>query len=86
MIALLRQIETAAHANSASSVAAVELYVGALAGISPERLRERFDSAKMGTLAEGAELRIRVSDDRRSPHARDVLIESIEVGLPEGMS
>ena len=83
MTGLLRQIETAARANSADKVAAVELYIGALAGISSEHLREHFDSAKAGTVAEGAELRIRVSDDFTSPHARDILLESIEVALPE---
>ena len=86
MNGMLRQIETAARANSANSVAAVQLYIGALAGISPEHLREHFDSAKVGTLAEGAELRIRVSDDPCSPHARDILLESIEVSLQEGAS
>ena len=84
MDGLLRQIEAAARANSASSVAAVDLFIGALAGISPDHLRDHFDSAKGGTIAEGAELRIRQSDDPLSPHARDILLESIEVGLPEG--
>jgi len=76
---LIAKIETLAGENSASRVTAVEVSIGPLASISADHLREHFLIASQGTLAEGAELRIREITD---PSARDplaVFLESVEL-------
>jgi hydrogenase nickel incorporation protein HypA/HybF len=76
---LIAKIEALARENSARRVLAVEVSIGPLAGISADHLREHFLIAARGTLAEGAELRVRENAD---PAARDplgVFLESVEL-------
>jgi len=76
---LMAKIEALARENSASRVTAVEVSIGPLAGISGDHLREHFLIAAQGTLADGAELRVREPAD---PAARDplgVFLESVEL-------
>ena len=76
---LLDKIETLARDNSAQKVTSVEVSIGALAGIGPDHFREHFLLETSGTVAEGAELRIKVSDDPLSPNSHSVLLESVEL-------
>ena len=55
---LLRQVERVAADNGARSVERILLRVGALSGVEPPLLERAFEIARMGTLAEGAELHI----------------------------
>lgn len=71
---LLKKVAEAARANSARKVVAVDVSIGALAAIEPEHLREHFDIAAVGTVAEGAELRVRVSEEPGG-----ILLESVEI-------
>jgi hydrogenase nickel incorporation protein HypA/HybF len=76
MAELLEKIEASARQNSAVKVTAVQLTVGALANISPDHLREHFVLAAPGTIAEGADVRIRVSED---PLSSGIVLESLEL-------
>ncbi|MFB3827041.1 MAG: hydrogenase maturation nickel metallochaperone HypA [Bryobacteraceae bacterium] len=76
---LLEKITGIARENKARRVIAVELEIGALAGFSPEHLREHFEEAAKGTVAEGAELRSTVNEDPLSPEAGSVRLMAVEV-------
>lgn len=81
---LVHRLETAARENGAVRVSAVEVWLGALSQFSPQHFREHFADAACGTLAEGAALRIEVSQDVRHPHAQDVMMTSLELDVPDG--
>ncbi|HWQ56252.1 MAG TPA: hydrogenase maturation nickel metallochaperone HypA [Bryobacteraceae bacterium] len=76
---LMEKINQVALDNGAQKVTAVELVIGAMAGISPDHLREHFDEAAMGTSAQGAELRISVADDPLSEDAFAIRLLAVEV-------
>jgi len=76
---LIAKVEEAARKHSARRATAVEVSIGELAAISAEHLREHFLLASKGTLAEGAELRVR---DAQAGPPRDpfgVYLESVEL-------
>ena len=81
---LVRRLQAAAKDAGALRVSSVEVRLGALASFSPAHFREHFDEEVRGTLAAGATLRIRVSDDAGDPHAQDVMMETIDLEVPEG--
>ena len=76
---LMEKIEAVARENSARKVLAVEISIGALAFIGPEHLREHFLLAAQGTVADGAELRISVSDDPFASDAHAIRLLTVEV-------
>jgi len=76
---LLRKVTAIAEDNDADKVIGVKIKLGAMAHISPEHLREHFDRAVLGTVAEGAELHIQVLDDEFDPHAQEIVLDSVEV-------
>ncbi len=76
---LMEKIEQVARENNARKVTSVELVIGALAGISPDHLKEHFDAAAAGTSAEGAELRVSVSEDALSEDAFAIRLQAVEV-------
>ena len=53
---LLRQVEKVAAQHQASGVEKIVLRVGGLSGVEPPLLQRAFEVARMGTLAERAEL------------------------------
>ncbi|MBI3771568.1 MAG: hydrogenase maturation nickel metallochaperone HypA [Gammaproteobacteria bacterium] len=57
---LLQQIEAFAQEHKARKVKSVTLDIGPLAGIDPEELRQAFPHNSDGTIAEGAELIVRL--------------------------
>jgi hydrogenase nickel incorporation protein HypA/HybF len=73
---LIEKITTLAAGNTARRVVAVDVTVGALTGMDADHLREHFDEAAAGTIAEGAEVRCRVSDD---PLSTAVILDSLEM-------
>ena len=81
---LVHRLEMAARENGAVRVSGVEVWLGALSQFSPEHFREHFADEACGTLAEGAALRIEVSQDLRHPHAQDVMMTGIELDVPDG--
>ncbi len=76
---LLSKVESLVKENGGRRAAAIVVRIGALAGIEPDHLREHFEMAALGTVAEGAELRCSVSEDLTSPDAAAVVLESVEI-------
>jgi hydrogenase nickel incorporation protein HypA/HybF len=78
-----RKVEQLAALDGADRVTRIEVRLGALSHFTPEHFREHFDEAARGTLAAGAEVVATLDPDINAPHAADVLLESIEVELPD---
>ena len=76
---LLQKIESIAQENGSDQVIGVRVKLGALAHISPSHLREHFDHAVIGTVADGARLDIEELQDEHDPHAQDIVLDSVEV-------
>ena len=53
---LIRQVEQIARQEGAKRVDSIVLSVGALSGVEPPLLERAFEIARMGTVAQGAEL------------------------------
>ena len=73
---LIEKIAALAAENGAERVTAVDVTVGALTGMDADHLREHFDEHAAGTVAEGAEVRCKISDD---PMSSAVILESLEM-------
>ena len=80
---LMREIETVAEADGASRVTGVRVRLGALSHFTPEHFREHFVDAARGTLAEGAVVEAVLEEDLDDPHAAGVLLESVELEVPD---
>ena len=80
---VMRKIEEVARADGAARVTRVAVRLGALSHFTPEHFREHFDDAAAGTLAEGAAVDAVLDADPHDPRARDVVLVSVEVELPE---
>ena len=78
---LLKKIETIARENDVDKVMGVKVRLGALSHISADHFREHFIEGTKGTLAEGAELEVEVSEDIDDPHAQDILL--LNVNIPD---
>jgi hydrogenase nickel incorporation protein HypA/HybF len=76
---LVRKIEAISREADASRVVGVTVRLGALAHMSPSHFREHFDEAAIGTIAEGAEIRIVESADIHDPDAQHVVLEDVEI-------
>jgi hydrogenase nickel incorporation protein HypA/HybF len=76
---LLHKIEQIAAEQNARRIAKVDVWLGALAHISPDHFREHFVEGIQGSLAEGADLEIELSGDIHHPQAQDILLKSIDV-------
>ncbi len=76
---LLRKIEQVAREHQASRISGVTVRLGALSHISADHFREHFVEGVSGTLAEGAQLEIEVTDNPNDPHAQDILLVSVDV-------
>ena len=77
--ALVRQLEQVAATEGATRVTAVRVWCGALSHFTPEHFREHFERAAAGTVAEGAEVEVELSEDVTHPDASGVKLESVEV-------
>jgi len=76
---LLAKIQQVARDHQADRITAVEVKIGALAGIRADHLREHFLAAAAGTPAEGAELRVTESDDPLDADAGAIRLLTVEV-------
>ena len=76
---LLAKIAEVAAVESASSVVAVKVWLGAFSHISADHFREHFEEATVGHVAEGARLEVTESDDEAHPNAQEIVLESVEV-------
>jgi hydrogenase nickel incorporation protein HypA/HybF len=76
---LMRQIDDIAKAEEAKLVTGLSVWIGALSHMSADHFVEHFEESSAGTIAEGAELDITVSDDINDANAQEILIRSITV-------
>ncbi len=77
--ALMRRVTDVAAEQGGTRVVGLDVWLGALSHFSPEHFREHFEEASRGTLAEGADLRMTLSDDIAHRDAQSVVLESVEV-------
>jgi len=76
---LVNKIESIAKEQNASHITKATVRLGALSHISADHFRGHFVDGTKGTVAEGAELDIEVSDDLKDPNAQDILLLSVDV-------
>lgn len=76
---LMKKITNISEKEKAKRVLGVHVKLGALSHISPEHFRDHFIEESAGTIAEGAELKIEVSQDIHDPEAQDILLKNIEI-------
>ena len=81
---LVRRIEIAARDAGARRVVGATVWLGALSQFSAAHFREHFDDESRGTLAANARLDIELSSDVRHPNAQSVVMQSLELDLPDG--
>jgi hydrogenase nickel incorporation protein HypA/HybF len=79
MVDVMRRIEWVAVDAGASRVTRVDVRFGPLSHFTPEHFTEHFVDASRGTIAEGAEVVAVLDADITDDHARDVILESVEV-------
>jgi hydrogenase nickel incorporation protein HypA/HybF len=84
MRSVLARVEAVAAAEGAARVTRVSVRLGALSHFTPGHFRDHFEDAAQGTVAEGAAVDAVACADPYDPLAADVVIESVEVELPEG--
>jgi hydrogenase nickel incorporation protein HypA/HybF len=80
---LLGKIDEVARAHGAERVRSLTVWVGALSHLTEDQFRSRFGQAAVGTAADGADIRIRRSDDLSDPRAQGVVLESVVVDTGE---
>jgi hydrogenase nickel incorporation protein HypA/HybF len=76
---LMSKVERIAAEQEARRVVGVRVWLGALSHMSPEHFREHFETASVGTLAEGAQVDCEPSDDLDHADAQDIRLVSIDV-------
>jgi hydrogenase nickel incorporation protein HypA/HybF len=76
---LMRRIGAIAKGERADRIVGVSVWIGALSHLSAEHFTRHFGRAAAGTLAEGAQLSVTVSDDAAHPNAQDILLVSVEL-------
>ena len=76
---LMRQLDELAKAEDAKRITGVSVWLGALSHMSAAHFTEHFEEASAGTIAEGAEIDVTVSDDPKDANAQEILLRSITV-------
>jgi len=76
---LMHQLEDIAKAENAKRVTGVSVWLGALSHMSAAHFAEHFEESSAGTIAEGAEVDVTVSDDPEDANAEQILIRSVTV-------
>jgi hydrogenase nickel incorporation protein HypA/HybF len=79
MVDLMSRIDKIARSENATRVVGVSVWLGALSHMSEDHFVEHFERAAAGTIAEGAQLDVTVSDDTCHKSAQDLVLESVEV-------
>ena len=76
---LMSQIRKIAEAEKARRILSVHVWLGALSHMSQEHFAEHFNEAAEGSLAEGANLKVTLSDDTQDPNAQEIILEGLEL-------
>jgi len=80
---LLGRILDVAQAERAARVTRVEVRLGALSHFTPEHFREHFADSSRGTPAEGAGVEVVLSVDATDAAAAGVVLECVELEVPD---
>ncbi|MGZ8783729.1 MAG: hydrogenase/urease maturation nickel metallochaperone HypA [Gaiellaceae bacterium] len=80
---VMSRIDGIARAEGATRVTRVQVRLGALTHFTPAHFCEHFEDAAQGTLAEGAIVDAEVVGDVGSERAHEVVLESVEIELPD---
>jgi hydrogenase nickel incorporation protein HypA/HybF len=80
---LVGRINDLASAERATAVTRIEVRLGALSHFTPEHFREHFGDAARGTRAEGATVDATLCDDATAPDAAGVVLETVELEVPD---
>ena len=80
---LMREIARVAERERASRVTRIAVRLGVLSHFTEEHFREHFADASRGTLAEGAAVDALLAGDLDDPRAAGVVLESLEVEVPD---
>jgi hydrogenase nickel incorporation protein HypA/HybF len=83
MTDVMNQIDLIAMQEGASRVTLVAVRLGALSHFTPQHFLEHFQDVSRGTIAEGAQIEAVVDDDLTDSAARDVILERMEIELPD---
>ncbi|MDR3405838.1 MAG: hydrogenase maturation nickel metallochaperone HypA [Chthoniobacter sp.] len=76
---LMAKIKAVVNDNNATRAVSVEVWLGALSHMSPDHFTEHYEESAKGTVAEGAKLKITLSDDINDPNAQQILLSNIEL-------
>jgi hydrogenase nickel incorporation protein HypA/HybF len=79
---LVGRIIEVATEKRASGVTCVKVRLGALSHFTPEHFCEHFEDAARGTMAEGATVDAVLSYDATEEEAAGVVLESVELEVP----
>ena len=80
---VMREIEEVAMAGRATRVTRITVRLGSLSHFTAEHFRQHFADASRGTIAEGADVDAVCDEDIMDPRARDVVVESVEIEIPD---
>lgn len=83
---LVRKLEQAARDAGATRISGAAVWLGALTSFSPDHFRQHFAKEARGTLAQGAALKIEISQDIGHPNAQDVMVRNVDLDVPDAMS
>lgn len=83
MTDVVRKIEEVTRLGGATRVVRVGVRLGALSHFTPEHFQEHFEDASRGTIAEGAGVDAVLDEDVTAEHARDVVLDCVEIELPD---
>ncbi|HLJ68125.1 MAG TPA: hydrogenase maturation nickel metallochaperone HypA [Chloroflexota bacterium] len=76
---LVRKVTAVAQQQNATRVTAVSVKVGDFSHVSAEHLREHFEHASRGTIAQGARFDVEAVSDTEDPNALEIVLDSVEV-------
>jgi len=78
---LLNRVQTQALEQKARQGTQVQVWLGALSHMSVDHFHEHVAREAKNTIAEGAELRVDLSDDIDAPDAQSLMLCAIEVDV-----
>ena len=76
---LVARIEQVARAERAGRVRTIRVWLGALSHMTESHFLDHFRIESAGSVAEGAEVEVELSEDIGDPNAQGVLLRSLDV-------
>jgi len=74
---LIKKIEEVLAFSPGSRIQSIQVLMSPLNELTPGHLRQHFEKAAQGTVAEGARLDVRISDNYEFPHGQDIFLETV---------